>query len=196
MEMISEQRIEADRQRVWEALNDTEILRQSMPGCESFEAVGDDRFEAKITAKVGPVKARFKFDVSLSDIDPPNGYTIKGEGQGGAAGFAKGSASVKLREEDGGTILAYEVKANVGGKLAQLGARLIDGTARKMADEFFGNFNALVSGAEAAVDAEPGAAADAEPTRGAAGGLAGRLPTWVWLTAVLLILALVLSAIA
>ncbi|MBS27092.1 MAG: carbon monoxide dehydrogenase [Gammaproteobacteria bacterium] len=145
MEMISEQRIAATREKVWAALNNTEILKQSMPGCESFEAVGDNIFEARITTKVGPVKAKFKFKVELADIKAPHGYTIKGEGQGGVAGFAKGSAKVDLTEDGIETILVYNVQASVGGKLAQLGARLIDGTAKKMSDEFFGNFNELLS---------------------------------------------------
>ena len=145
MEMISEQRIPASLDEVWTALNNTEILKQAMPGCESFDAVEENKFEAKITAKVGPVKAKFKFNVETTDIDAPNGYTIMGEGQGGVAGFAKGSAKVDLTEDGTDTILAYNVQANVGGKLAQLGARLIDGAAKKMADEFFGNFNELLS---------------------------------------------------
>ena len=148
MEMISEQRIAATRDKVWAALNDTVILKQSMPGCESFEAVGENAFEAKITTKVGPVKAKFKFKGELADIKPPHGYTIKGEGQGGVAGFAKGSAKVDLTEDGIETILVYNVQASVGGKLAQLGARLIDGTAKKMSDEFFGNFNDLLSSDE------------------------------------------------
>ena len=145
MEMISEQRIPASLDEVWTALNNTEILKQAMPGCESFDAVEENKFEAKITAKVGPVKAKFKFYVEMTDIAAPNGYTIMGEGQGGVAGFAKGSAKVDLTEDGTDTILAYNVQANVGGKLAQLGARLIDGAAKKMADEFFGNFNELLS---------------------------------------------------
>ena len=145
MEMISEQRIPASLDEVWTALNNTEILKEAMPGCESFDAVEENKFEAKITAKVGPVKAKFKFNVEMTDIDAPNGYTILGEGQGGVAGFAKGSAKVDLTEDGTDTILAYNVQANVGGKLAQLGARLIDGAAKKMADEFFGNFNELLS---------------------------------------------------
>ena len=145
MEMISEQRIPASLDEVWTALNNTEILKQAMPGCESVDAVEENKYEAKITAKVGPVKAKFKFNVEMTDIDAPNGYTIMGEGQGGVAGFAKGSAKVDLTEDGTNTILAYNVQANVGGKLAQLGARLIDGAAKKMADEFFGNFNELLS---------------------------------------------------
>ena len=150
MEMISEQNISAPRDQVWAALNDAEILKRAMPGCESFDVVDNNKFEAKITAKVGPVKAKFKFNVQLIDIDAPNGYTIIGEGQGGVAGFAKGSAKVDLTEEGTGTVLVYAVQAKVGGKLAQLGARLIDGTAKKMADDFFVNFNKLLSSADSA----------------------------------------------
>ena len=148
MEMISEQLIEMSRDTVWAALNDTTILQQAMPGCESFDATSENTFEARLVTKIGPVKAKFKFDVELSDQDPPNGYTISGAGQGGAAGFAKGSASVSLTEQDGATLLAYNVQANVGGKLAQLGARLIDGVAKKMADEFFENFKEIVAAGE------------------------------------------------
>ena len=188
MEMISEQRIEASREKVWESLNDTEILKNSMPGCESFESIGENSFEAKITAKVGPVKAKFKFKVNLTDIDPPNGYTINGEGQGGAAGFAKGSASVKLTEDDGVTILAYKVKANVGGKLAQLGARLIDGAAKKMADEFFGNFIDIVAPDSSASEPAPGdTAATRQPPS---------VPKWVWITVAVLALAIIFRAFA
>ncbi len=148
MEMISEQLIEMSRGTVWAALNDTTILQQAMPGCESFDATGENIFEARLVTKIGPVKAKFRFDVELSDLDPPNGYTISGAGQGGAAGFAKGSATVSLTEQNGATLLAYNVQANVGGKLAQLGARLIDGVAKKMADEFFGNFKEIVAAGE------------------------------------------------
>lgn len=148
MEMISEQLIEMSRDTVWAALNDTTILQQAMPGCDSFDATSENTFEARLVTKIGPVKAKFKFDVELSDLDPPNGYTISGAGQGGAAGFAKGSASVSLTEQDGATLLAYNVQANVGGKLAQLGARLIDGVAKKMADEFFENFKKIVAAGE------------------------------------------------
>lgn len=146
MEMISEQRIPASRDAVWAALNNTEILKQAMPGCESFDAIEENKFEAKLTAKVGPVKAKFKFQVELSEINAPNGYTILGEGLGGVAGFAKGSAKVDLTEDGDETILAYNVQARVGGKLAQLGARLIDGTAKKMADDFFGNLTDILGG--------------------------------------------------
>jgi carbon monoxide dehydrogenase subunit G len=141
MEMTGEYRIPADRETVWAALNDPDVLAAAIPGCDELEKTSDTGFAATVTAKVGPVKAKFKGEVTLSDIDAPNGYTISGEGKGGAAGFAKGGAKVKLEADGGETILRYEVNANVGGKLAQIGSRLIDGTARKLADEFFQNFS-------------------------------------------------------
>jgi uncharacterized protein len=146
MEMNAERRISANKEKVWEALNDIETLKSSIPGCDVMDAISDTSFNAQITAKVGPVKAKFKFDVTLTDIDAPNSYTINGQGQGGAAGFANGSAAVSLREDGDETILTYHAKAKVGGKLAQLGSRLIDGTAQKMADEFFGTFSKIVGG--------------------------------------------------
>jgi carbon monoxide dehydrogenase subunit G len=153
MEMSGEYKIPAPREDVWAALNDPEILRQAIPGAESVEKIADDEFEAIAKAKVGPVSARFKGKVKLTDIDPPNGYTISGEGNGGAAGFAKGSARVTLTETDGGTLLAYTVSAQVGGKLAQIGQRFIDSTAARMSEEFFGNFSKLTGGAK--VEAAP-----------------------------------------
>lgn len=175
MEMNVERRIAASREKVWAALNDTEVLKASIPGCDSLVSEEENTFKAQITAKVGPVKAKFKFNVSLTDIDPPNGYTINGEGQGGAAGFANGSAAVSLKEEGEETLLAYHAKANVGGKLAQLGGRLIDGTAQKMADEFFGTFSELAAAygednTTEPVDLEPDAP---EPERSSA--------LWLWL---------------
>lgn len=197
MEMLGEQHIPATRQQVWEALNDTELLKASMPGCESFEATGENTFVAAITAKVGPVKAKFKFNVELNDIDPPNGYTINGEGQGGAAGFARGSATVNLTEEEGGTRLAYSVQANVGGKLAQLGGRLIDGTAKKMADEFFGTFCAILSPDD---EPEPRAVATEEETTALGSTPAKKsFPVWLkWVcwAAVVIAAALILRGFA
>jgi len=145
MEMHGERRIAAPRQLVWERLNDPEILKQCIPGCETVEKVSDTEFTAKVVAKVGPVKASFSGKVTLTDLDPPSGYTITGEGTGGVAGFAKGSATVGLEENGGETVLRYGVHAQVGGKLAQIGSRLIDGAARKMADEFFNRFVGAVS---------------------------------------------------
>ncbi len=150
--------LEADRQTVWEALNDPEVLKACIPGCESLDKTGDNELTATVTAKVGPVKARFNGSVELKDLNPPASYRIEGSGKGGAAGFAKGGADVRLEERDGGgTVLSYDVDAQVGGKLAQIGSRLIDGTAKKLADQFFDNFRAHV---EKPAD---GAAADAAP---------------------------------
>lgn len=145
MEMSGEELINAPKTAVWEALNDPEILRQAIPGCEEVTKEGDDSFAAKVKVKVGPVKATFKGQVTLSNIDAPNGYTITGEGKGGAAGFGKGGADIKLEDADGGTLLTYAATASVGGKMAQIGSRLIDSTAKKLAAEFFAKFNELVS---------------------------------------------------
>ena len=145
MEMQGERRIPAPRQVVWERLNDPETLKLCIPGCESVEKVSDTEFTAKVRAKVGPVSARFSGKVTLSDLDPPSGYTISGEGTGGVAGFAKGSARIALEEEGGETIMRYGAQAQVGGKLAQIGSRLVDGTAKKLADQFFDRFAAAVN---------------------------------------------------
>src|SRR5580704_17431354 len=144
MDMTGEFHIPAPRQKVWEALNDPEILKQSIPGCEEIEQVSPTELAAKVTAKVGPVKARFGGKVTLSDLDPPNGYKITGEGSGGAAGFAKGGATVRLADDGDGTKLSYVVEAHVGGKLAQIGSRLLVSTARKMGEEFFAGFSGIV----------------------------------------------------
>ncbi len=166
MDITGTQRIEAPRPVVWKALNDPDVLRQCIPGCESLEKVSDTEMTAKVVLKIGPVKASFSGKVTLSDIDAPNGYTITGEGSGGAAGFARGSAKVRLQEDGGATILTYDAKADIGGKLAQLGGRLLEGTAKKLAAEFFAKFGQVVA---------PGAA----PT--AAGETvtdAGKKPGW------------------
>ena len=144
MTMTGEVQLPASRQAVWEKLNDPEVLKVTIPGCESLEKTSDTSFQAVAVTKIGPVKARWKGKVTLTDLDPPNGYKIVGEGEGGVAGFAKGSADVKLSDKDGGTLLSYSVEAQIGGKLAQLGQRLINGAAKKMADEFFQKFAAAV----------------------------------------------------
>jgi carbon monoxide dehydrogenase subunit G len=163
MEMTGEYRIAAPRERVWAALNDPEVLKACIPGCESLEKTSENEMTAAVTAKVGPVKAKFTGAVTLLNIRPPEGYTISGEGKGGVAGFAKGGADVALTEDGpDATILKYEAKAQVGGKLAQLGARLIDSTAKKMADDFFGAFAARVA-AEAAAEAGATMTGDALP---------------------------------
>src|SRR4029077_13549750 len=132
MTMNGEVQLAAPREVVWTKLNDPEVLKASIPGCEELERTEDNGFRATVKVKVGPVSARFKGRVTLSDLDPPNGYKINGEGEGGAAGFAKGGGSVKLAEKDGGTLLNYEVEAQIGGKLVQLGQRLINGTSKKL----------------------------------------------------------------
>lgn len=158
MDMSGEYRIPAPRDRVWAALNDPEILKQAIPGCEELVKHSDTELEAKVTAKVGPVKAKFGGNVRLENINAPVSYSIVGEGKGGAAGFAKGGADVHLEEDGSDTILTYNAKAEVGGKLAQIGSRLIQGTAKKMADDFFGSFSRIVTDAEVAAQPAPAAA--------------------------------------
>ncbi len=168
MEMTGERRIPAPRETVWRALNDPEVLKASIPGCEHIERISDTELSARVAVRIGPMNARFSGRVQLSDLDPPNGYTITGEGQGGVAGFAKGGATVKLVEDGpGATLMTYEVKAQVGGKMAQLGARLIDSTARSMADQFFDRFAARVAADVGATPPPPVAAAAAKPGLGA-----------------------------
>jgi uncharacterized protein len=145
MTMTGEYQLPATQQVVWEKLNDPEVLKACIPGCESLEKTSDTGFQAVATIKIGPVKAKFKGNVTLSDLDPPNGYKISGQGEGGVAGFAKGGATVKLAPKDGGTLLSYAVEAHIGGKLAQLGQRLVNGAAKKLADDFFKNFAAAVN---------------------------------------------------
>ena len=145
MVMTGEFRIPSPRQRVWEGLNDPEVLKQCIPGCQTLEKVSDTEFNGRVVASVGPVRATFGGKVTLSDLDPPQSYTISGEGSGGVAGFAKGGAKVNLAEDGAATVLTYAVQAQVGGKLAQVGSRLIDGVARKMANDFFGHFAAVMA---------------------------------------------------
>ena len=163
MDMTGERRIPAPRETVWQALNDPEVLKASIPGCESLEKLSDTAMKAIAAVRIGPISARFNGTVQLTDIDAPNGYTINGEGQGGVAGFAKGGAKVRLDDDGGGTLLGYDVHAQVGGKLAQLGARLIDASAKQMADAFFDRFSAAV--APPPPVAAPVVAGPAEPRR-------------------------------
>src|SRR5918911_4724471 len=172
MDMTGEYRIPAPRQRVWEALNDPEVLRQAIPGCEQLDKVSDTELTARVKAKVGPVSATFNGKVTLGDLNPPESYTISGEGSGGVAGFAKGGARVHLTDEGADTVLRYDAKADVGGKLAQIGSRLIQGTAKKMADDFFGRFSRIVAESYAGA----GVAAPAVGTVTPAPGL-GAAPT-------------------
>ncbi len=187
MNLSGEHRIEAPRDKVWAALNDPDVLKQAIPGCEQIEKTSDTEFTATVKAKVGPVSARFSGVVRLSDLDPPNGYTISGEGKGGAAGFAKGGAKVRLEEDGAATVLHYEVDAQVGGKLAQIGSRLIDGTARKLAGEFFTNFATVVAGPQPTSTAEePPVTQKTESS----------LPQGVWVAAVVAIVIALLAVFA
>jgi hypothetical protein len=145
MTMNGEVQLSATRDKVWTMLNDPEVLKVCIPGCEMLDKNSDTEFQAIATVKVGPVKARWKGKVKLTDLDPPNGYRIVGEGEGGVAGFAKGNAKVSLADKDGGTLLSYDVEAQIGGKLAQLGQRLINSAAKKTADDFFVKFAAAVA---------------------------------------------------
>ena len=145
MDMTGEQRIAASQQAVWAALNDADVLKQCIPGCESLEKLSDTEMAAKVKLQIGPVRANFAGKVTLSDLDPPNSYRISGEGEGGVAGFAKGGAKVSLADKDGGTLLTYDVEAQIGGKLAQLGQRLINSAAKKTADDFFLKFAQAVA---------------------------------------------------
>jgi uncharacterized protein len=164
MELTESYTLPVPQQRAWEALNDTEILRASIPGCDSIEPDGENAYAVAMSASVGPVKARFRGRMQLTDIVAPNTYTIVFEGQGGAAGFGKGTAHVTLAADgDESTTLSYTASAQVGGKLAQIGSRLVDGAARKIAGEFFKRFTAQVSGEGTAPDEAAAVAAAGEP---------------------------------
>jgi carbon monoxide dehydrogenase subunit G len=209
MDMTGEFRIPAPRQRVWDGLNDPEILKSSIPGCQTIEKLSDTEFTAKVVAQVGPVKANFSGKVTLSDLDPPQSYTIAGEGSGGVAGFAKGSAQVKLAEEGGTTVLNYAVQAHVGGRLAQIGSRLIDSVARKMAENFFARFVAAVAPEASAATGGNGPKGEATsvarvaaetgisrhtpvPAESGATRADFRLPPAVWVSGLVVIVGLIL----
>ena len=196
MDVTGEFRIEAPRARVWRGLNDTEVLKQCIPGCREIVRLSETELEATAVLKVGPVKAPFKGKVTLSDLDPPKSYRIAGEGKGGVAGFARGEALVSLADADGATVLTYTASATVGGKLAQVGQRLLDATANKMAADFFGKFAEAIDDLgdeEPADDIEP--AGEIEPTAvpdeaaTAPEAAAPGLPTWAWVTGVLAVVA-------
>ncbi|HEY4352366.1 MAG TPA: carbon monoxide dehydrogenase subunit G [Paraburkholderia sp.] len=181
MELTGEQILPLPRERVWAALNDPEILKASVPGCESFERIEDNQFQMVMAATVGPIKARFKGKMVLTDLQPPQSYSLTFEGSGGAAGFGKGGAHVDLvSESSGATRLVYRSHAQVGGRLAQVGGRLIDGVARKMAEEFFGRFTAALvgpkeAGAGDAASASNGVASERGMPQGGAGAAAAAI---------------------
>jgi carbon monoxide dehydrogenase subunit G len=192
MEMSGEQHIPLPQQRVWEALNDPEILKACIPGCESIDRVSENEYKVAMTAAVGPVKAKFSGKLLLADINPPNSYSLAFEGSGGAAGFGKGSAQVHLAPESSGTLLTYRATASVGGKLAQIGSRLIDGVAKKMADDFFIRFNKTVApAAESAIPAPDAIVQPAMPAQGAPAR--SPLPIWVWVAGGIVLLLIVLA---
>lgn len=201
MDLTGEYRIPAPRETVWAALNNPEILKACIPGCEELNKTSDTELVARVVAKIGPVKAAFGGKVTLSDLDPPNGYTITGEGQGGAAGFAKGGAKVRLEAADGGTAttLHYTADAQIGGKLAQIGSRLVEGTARKLADEFFAAF-AVQAAAGAPQAAAPGEEAPPQPVSQPAPVIASAtssgLSPVVWIVGLVIVVAIILGFVA
>jgi len=203
MDMTGERRIAAPRQTVWEALNDPAVLKASIPGCESLERVSDTAMKSTVAVKIGPMSARFNGTVTLADIDPPNSYTISGEGQGGVAGFAKGGAKVHLEDDGPGTRLSYEVNALVGGKIAQLGARLIDASAKQISDQFFDRFSAVVAAPGTEAEAPSAVFEPARPVPLAASSVGMRdlvprepmgLPMAFWIGGLVFLLLLLLYA--
>lgn len=197
MELTGERLLPASRDRVWAALNDPEVLKRCIPGCQEIAKLSDTELTAKVGLAVGPVKATFTGRVTLSEIDAPNGYKISGEGQGGVAGFGKGSAVVKLSDEGGHTKLTYAADASVGGKLAQIGSRLVEATARKLADEFFTRFAQefpapVVPEAPAAPNAAAPSESTAAPSQGTVSAPSGtRLSPVIWVPALAAIVAFV-----
>ena len=180
MDMTGERHIAASRDTVWAALNDPDILRQCIPGCETLEMQSPTEMTARVKLTIGPVRATFNGKVKLTDLDPPNSYRISGEGNGGVAGYAKGGAAVRLADDGAGTLMRYDVKADVGGKLAQLGGRLIDSTAKKLADEFFEKFTLVVGGG-----ASPASAGAADGDSGGDAGEAAAAKKRGWLKGLL-----------
>lgn len=191
MNLSGEYRLPLPRETVWAGLNDPEILKQCIPGCDELVKNSDTELSAKVGLKIGPMTAKFTGKVTLSDLDPPNGYKIAGEGQGGVAGFGKGSAVVTLEDDGaGGTILRYTADSQVGGKMAQLGSRLIDATAKKLADEFFGKFAEVVAVPAAGAAGVPAPAQETAVPAAAAD--AGGLPQSVWIAALVVAVGVVL----
>jgi len=196
MDLTGEYVVPASRAEVWDAINDPDVLKACIPGAESLDKVSDTRFDATVAAKVGPVKARFSGTVSLGDLDPPNGCTISGEGKGGAAGFARGTAKVRLEDAPGGgTRLSYSADVQVGGKLAQIGSRLVQGTARKMADDFFGALAARLGGGAAPAAPAPSEAAAAAAPAGQPATARGIAAHW-WIPAVIAAIVVLLLVVS
>ena len=191
MDMQSSRQLAVTQQQAWEALNDPEVLKVCVPGCESIEPAGDNAYAVVSTIKVGPVAARFKSTIQLTDIQAPESYTLNFDGNGGAAGFGKGTAKVTLAPQEGGCELNYTVNATVGGKIAQVGQRLIDGVAKSMAQSFFKRFDEEMQRRYPAPSLAPAAADSGQPVSSAGGNAAARrIPTWIWVVVVLLLVVL------
>ena len=198
MEMTGEYKIAAPRSKVWEALNDPETLAKCIPGCQELNKDSDTELSATVKSKVGPVSATFTGKVTISDIDPPNGYRISGEGSGGVAGFAKGGAEVKLADDGDDTVLTYVADAQVGGKLAQIGSRLIDSTAKKMAKEFFGKFAEEVADTapESSEEDDAAATTSTEPQTSSTAASAGGISPAIWVGGLIAVVVVVLFVLA
>ena len=197
MDLKGEEIIAQPMQRVWDCLNDPEILKACLPGCEEITKTGDDEFKVVLTAAVGPVKARFTGKLMLSDLNPPESYSLNFEGAGGAAGFAKGQAKVHLTPDDAGTKLAYEANAKIGGKIAQVGSRLIDGVARRIVADFFARFNERVATPESAEPSRSAAPDELHQSREsvdtvqitAPEGRSGKSRTAIWVGVAIIVVA-------
>lgn len=198
MDMQGSRELAASREQAWEALNDPEVLKACIPGCDKVEASGDNQYTIGMGVKVGPVSARFAGKIFLEDVQPPSSYTLRFEGQGGAAGFGKGTARVRLEPRDPGCELQYTVNAQVGGRIAQVGQRLIDGVARSMAEDFFKRFDAELQRrhpvAAAAASPDPTmVSAPAQPDPAVVGAATATarasLPAWVWVVGAVVVLA-------
>ena len=191
MEMQASRQLAVTQQQAWEALNDPEVLKSCVPGCDKVEPTGENQYTVRMAVKIGPVSAKFSGKITLSDIEPPMSYTIRFEGQGGAAGHGKGSSKVTLTPNDAGCELAYTVNAQVGGKIAQLGQRLIDGAAKSMAEDFFKRFDAEMQRRyppPAGVEAVPGESVPV--ATGVTAVASGKTPVWVWVAGAALVVSL------
>jgi carbon monoxide dehydrogenase subunit G len=191
MEFKGRYLIPAPPEKVWDALNNPQVLRQCVPGCERMDKTDDTHFSAAAVLKIGPVKATFNANIALENLDPPRRCTIKGEGQGGVAGFARGEAEVVLTPQDGGTELSYVAQANIGGKLAQIGQRLIDGAAKQIADDFFVRFTDAVANVPDPV-AEAPKTMDAPPQAETPAEKRGRLAPEVWVVGLVALIVILL----
>ncbi|WHZ12295.1 MAG: Carbon monoxide oxidation accessory protein CoxG [Burkholderiaceae bacterium] len=189
MEMQGNRQLAVTQQQTWDALNDPEVLKACIPGCEKVEPAGENQYAVALALKIGPVAAKFAGKIKLSDLQPPASYTIGFEGQGGAAGFGKGTAQVKLTPNDAGCDLGYTVNASVGGKIAQLGQRLIDGAAKSLAEDFFKRFDQEMQRRFPDVYAAKAAAAPVPAPASPAGG--SKIPSWVWVIVVLIVIGLI-----